>query len=170
MKRYRMLCLLLGAAAFCAATADAGELFSYALVQDDSSLRIKGNTVHLFGIYVPPTNRNCRTNIRPTRCASRTALALDFKIQGFVRCEPRQERADGSIEAVCYVGSSAFSAGEDLGAYLVQQGLALALPEAPFEYHALERIARHNLMGVWGFAVDSVEPAWGSSGIPRGGR
>jgi hypothetical protein len=30
------------------------------------------------------------------------------------------------------------------GAYLIQRGWALALPTAPFEYHAMERIARAN--------------------------
>jgi len=170
MKSIRNLRLLLGAAALYAATGNASELFSYALVQDDSSLRIKGRTVHLYGLYIPSSNRQCRTQIRPVRCAPRAALALEFKIQGFVRCEERREREDGSVEAVCYVDSSPFSPGEDLGAYLIQQGLALALPDAPFEYHALERIARHNQLGVWGFQVDSIQPSWGPTGMPGSGR
>jgi endonuclease YncB( thermonuclease family) len=36
-----------------------------------------------------------------------------------------------------------------LGAYLLRRGLALALPGSPFEYQALERIARSQGRGVW---------------------
>ena len=132
----------------------ARELHSYASVQDDGSLKIKGHQVHLYGIYLPETTRQCRTNIRPTRCASRGVLALDFKVQGFVRCYPETENDDGSLNAICYVGRGRFDEGEDLGAYLIQNGWAMALPGAPFEYHAMERIARHNNRGVWGFTVD----------------
>jgi endonuclease YncB( thermonuclease family) len=140
-------CLLAGAAA-------GRELHSYAIVQDDGSLLISQTQVHLYGIYIPPTSRYCRTQIRPVRCASRAVLALDFKLQGFVSCEPRTVNSDGSLNAVCFVGRTQFDPGEDLGAYLIERGWALALPDAPFEYHALERIARHNSRGVWGFTVD----------------
>ena len=33
---------------------------------------------------------------------------------------------------------------------------ALALPDAPFEYHALEKIARHRGLGVWGMPADRI--------------
>ncbi len=42
-----------------AAAVHAEELHSYALVQDDGSLLIKGRIVHLDGIYLPPTGRQC---------------------------------------------------------------------------------------------------------------
>ena len=136
--------------------AEASELKSYARVQDDGSLVIKGQNVHLYGIYLTDNTRQCRRNIRPVRCASRSVLALDFKVQGFVHCYPQTENRDGSKNAICYVGRSNFKEGEDLGAYLVENGWAMALPGAPFNYHALERIARHNNRGVWGFTVDHV--------------
>ena len=132
------------------------ELHSYALVHDDGSLSIEGKRVHLYGVYLPDTGRRCRTNISPIRCGSRAALALDFRIQGFVHCFPQTKNADGSLNGVCYVDRGAFDEGEDLAAYLLERGWALALPNAPFEYHALERIARHRHRGVWGFPVDSV--------------
>jgi endonuclease YncB( thermonuclease family) len=133
----------------------ARELHSYAIVQDDGSLLIKGRQVHLFGIYLPETSRHCRRNILPVRCGGRAVLALDFKVQGFVHCYPQSENDDGSLNGICYVDRSHFKEGVDLGAYLIERGWALALPDAPFEYHALERIARHNNRGVWGFTVDS---------------
>jgi len=134
----------------------AADIRSYAIVQDDASLLVRGKTIRLFGVYVPSDATQCRTFIRPARCASRAALALDFKIQGFVNCREVRENHDGSIDAFCSVNYSRFSGGDDLGAYLIGEGLALALPNAPFEYHAQERIARANDRGVWGFQVDSI--------------
>lgn len=126
-----------------------GAVSSYAFVNDDGSLRVSGRTYRLYGIHIPPTGRSCREDERPVKCGSRAALALDFKISGdFVRCEPRERRDDGTISAVCT------ASGVDLAAYLLERGWALALPDAPFEYQALERIARHRGVGVWGFSVD----------------
>jgi endonuclease YncB( thermonuclease family) len=136
--------------------ATATELHSYALVQEDGSLLIQGRRVYLDGIYIPDTDRQCRTFERPVRCSSRAVLALDFKVQGFIRCLVQSENDDASLNAVCYSGSSHFATGEDLGAYLIKKGWALAGPDAPFEYRALERIAERNGLGVWGFPVDRI--------------
>lgn len=135
----------------------AGDLAGYAIVQDDASLRIQGRTIRLYGIYIPPTDRSCLFFLRPTRCASRAALALEIKIQGFVRCQEMSLNEDGSLNAICWVNYSPFREGEDLAAYLLSQGWAVALPEAPFEYHALEKIARHRSLGIWGFAADRFD-------------
>lgn len=130
------------------AGASFAQVSSYAFVNDDGSLRIKGRTYRLHGIYVPPTGQSCRSFERPVECGTRAALALDFKIQGFVRCEPRRRNEDDTISAYCTTD------GEDLAAYLLERGWALALPEAPFEYQALEKIARHRGLGVWGLPVE----------------
>ena len=44
-----------------------------------------------------------------------------------------------------------FNAVVDLGANLISAGMALAGPNAPFEYQALERIARATHQGIWSF-------------------
>lgn len=126
------------------------DLIHYAFVQDDGTLKVRGRTVHLYGIYIPATDRNCRTFQRPIQCAPRAALALDFKIDGFVHCDIKTRNSDKSLTALCRVN------GEDLSAYMLTQGWALALPDAPFEYAALEKIARHKGLGVWGFPVDRI--------------
>lgn len=132
-----------------AAKASAADISSYAFVQDDGSLRVSGRTIRLFGIHIPPTAESCLTFQRPMPCAPRAALALEFKIGAdFVRCEPKATNADRSVVALCRVG------GDDLGAYLLEQGWALALPDAPFEYVALEKIARHKGIGVWGLPLE----------------
>ena len=143
---------LLLAAALCLPPAAAEELHSYAIVQDDATLRIRNTTVHLYGIHIPETGRHCQTFMRPIVCGSRAKLALEFRIQGFVRCEILARHHDGSATGRCFVED------EDLSAYLLRQGWALALPDAPFQYHALERIARHQHRGVWGFSADQVQP------------
>jgi endonuclease YncB( thermonuclease family) len=138
-----------------AAGTAAADFRSYAVVQEDASLVIQNKVVRLYGIYIPQLGQFCNVNPRPPFCGTRAAAALDFKIQGFITCHEMGTYSDGSISAVCWTGRSSFNEGEDLGAYLISAGLALAGPDAPFEYRALERIAQNNNQGVWGFQADS---------------
>lgn len=133
----------------------AAEFRSYAVVREDASLLIQNKVVRLFGIYVPQQGQFCSFNINPPYCGTRAAAALDFKIQGFVTCREMGVYSDGSISAICWNKRSSFNEGEDLGAYLISNGLALAGPDAPFEYQALERVAQNTNQGVWGFQADS---------------
>lgn len=129
----------------------AADISSYAFVNDDGSLRIRGRTIRLYGIEIPPTNRTCRDFVLPVKCAPRAALALDFKIgASFVHCDVKGKKADGSLIAICR------SDDVDLAAYLLERGWAVALPYAPVRYHTLERIARHRGVGVWGIPVDRI--------------
>jgi len=133
-----------------AAAPQVPEISSFAFVQDDASLRLSGYWIRLYGIYVPPTDRTCYTFIRPMPCGTRTSLALDFKISGhFVHCRPLLNNVDGSTTATCTVE------GEDLSAWMLQSGWAVALPDAPFEYVAMERIARSKGIGIWGIPIDT---------------
>lgn len=145
------------AALLFAATGMAREFSSYASVDEDGSLRVGTRKVHLYGIYIPPTGQHCRTFFSPPVCGSRATLALEFKIQGFVHCREKSRNRDRSVNAICHVNRTNTSAGEDLGAYLIQQGWAMARPQAPFEYHALEKIARQQSAGIWGFTIDGVQ-------------
>ena len=147
------LILMLGAAPI-----GAREISSSARVNEDGTLRISRKTIHLYGIHIPSLNRTCNTRKRPTYCGSRAAVALDFKIQGFVRCELLEERNDGTYTGRCHVGSSHFDEGEDPSAYLLERGWAVALPDAPVEYQALEKIARSRQVGHWGIPVDRRKP------------
>jgi len=126
----------------------ASDLSSYAFVNDDGSLRIDSRTVRLHGIIIPPTDRVCQSNVRPTACAPQAALALNFKIGvNFVHCDIRARRPDGDALARCTVND------EDLAAWLIQQGWAAAAPDAPPEYVVLEKIARQRGIGVWGIPL-----------------
>ena len=136
----------------------AAEISSSASVNADGTLRISGKTVHLYGIYIPDTDRTCSNNRSPAICGSRAVLALEFKIDGFVRCDILKQNDDRSVVGWCRVKSGSFSEGEDLSAYLLQLGWAVALPDAPFEYQTMEKIARNQQVGVWGLPVDNIAP------------
>ncbi len=135
----------------------AAEVRRLAFVQEDDTLKIGGRIFRLHGIYIPPTNRVCRASIRPVRCASRAVLMLDLRVDRFVRCEPVARNRDRSVDAVCWVRDKNDPLGPrvDLGAWMVRNGWAVALPGAPFEYVVLERIAQQREVGIWGFPVDS---------------
>lgn len=136
--------------------ANAYEISSYAGINEDGTLRIKGKTIRLFGIYIPDTERTCSQNRYPRVCGSRASVALEFKIDGFVRCDLLERHDDNSYTGYCRVNASAFDEGDDLSAYLLQKGWAVALPDAPFEYQTLEKIARTRGFGVWGMPVDRI--------------
>jgi hypothetical protein len=153
----RLLLLLCGFSLLVARPAAAADaIVGHALVRSDGSLLIKNRVVVLFGVYQPPSERECRDWDNPVRCDSRTVLALDFNVRGFVTCYPKGEDEERRIHAICYVGRTGLDSGTDLGASLIQGGWALALPNAPFEYHAMERIAQTRGLGLWGNLVDSV--------------
>jgi len=132
----------------------ARDITSYAFINEDATLRIQKKTIHLYGIHIPATNQNCRTRQQPPVCGSRAALALEFKIQSFVKCEVISDNPDGSVTGLCWVNYSHFEEGDDLSAYLLERGWAVALPDAPIEYQTLEKIARSRSMGVWGISID----------------
>jgi endonuclease YncB( thermonuclease family) len=161
LRPLRVAAFLLGAVLAVLAGGDpasaAAEIRSYAIVQDDGTLRVQGRTIRLYGVYMPDTAYGCRSDFSPPLCGDRAVRALKTLIRGFVRCLPQARLADRSISAVCYVDASSISQPPiDLGAQLINEGLALAAPGAPFEYQALERIAEANGRGVWGFQVDRV--------------
>ena len=145
----RVFCALLAATLIPLAATANDEVSSYAFVQEDGSLKISGDIYRLYGVYIPPTGQACYEFVRPVQCSTRAALALDFKIGAeFVRCKSQGRNADGSITGYCT------ARGEDLSAFMLQRGWAVALPDAPFEYAAMEKIARSKALGVWGIPID----------------
>ena len=152
--RFSIHCALV-AAALLTTPVTAREISSYALINDDGSLRIQGKTIHLYGIHIPKTGKHCRTNVSPVICGSRASLALEFIIKGFVRCEIMSTNSDGSLIGSCWVKAANFNEVEDLSAYLLEHGWAVALPNAPIEYQTLEKISRLRGSGIWGFQIDN---------------
>ena len=152
-----LLAVVLGVAAPAPVAALPERIHSYAVIHGDASLTVQGRRIHLFGIFLPSQDRVCDDRLRPVRCTSRAAAALRIRISGFVDCRPQFAYNDGSLAAVCFTGRRFGEPGFDLGAFLIEEGLALAGPDAPFSYRALERIAEANGRGVWGRFVDRIQ-------------
>jgi len=132
------------------AVADA-DISSFAFVQQDGSLKVSGYHIHLYGISIPPTAESCYMFIRPALCGPRGAIALEFKISGnFIHCTPSATYPDGSMIASCRLN------GEDLSAWMLQKGWAVALPDAPFAYQTLQKIAQAQGVGIWGIPLESI--------------
>jgi endonuclease YncB( thermonuclease family) len=152
-----LLILALAApAAFMPARAEMNDIVGAAAVSPDGLLRVGGHWIRLYGVYIPSTGKQCRTFLSPIYCGNRAATALNLRIQGFVFCRTISRNSDGTVNAFCSVDRTFYSEGEDLGAYLIARGLALAGPYAPFEYIAMERIAQTRQLGIWGFPADVV--------------
>ena len=77
-------------------------------------------------------------------------LPLRRKVGGFVHCAIAAERGDGSLEGFCSTaGRGVLDPRTDLGAWLIEQGFALAGDLAPPEYISLERLAEAQGRGLW---------------------
>ena len=111
-----------------------------AAVVDGDSLRLNGLDVRLMGVDAPELRQNCSRGGRPYRCGESAKAALASKIEGRAlacRIEGR-DRYRRSL-ARCRVG------GEDLGAWLVREGIAVGYRD----YEAEEALARQRGVGLW---------------------
>ena len=144
-----LILLALGLSGVAGPGAAWAEIAGPALVQADGSLKVAGRHIRLHGIHIPASGRTCRTRVRPARCGSRSVLALEAKIGSIVRCDPVGRFRDGSLSAVCRIrgDGSVLAPDLDLSVWMLSQGWALARPNAPFAYHAQERIARSRSLG-----------------------
>ena len=151
-----VLVLILGLVCLAASPGSGREIQSYAIVRDDGSLRIQGRNLRLFGIFIPDTGRVCGKTL--PSCGSRAAIALDALLEGrgFVRCTLM-----GAGTAICYVPFIGQPGGRDLATHLLAKGLAVATPEAPPEYHAVEHWAQLCRIGIWGrFRPNETAQSW----------
>lgn len=131
---------------FLVATAAVGDaaLSGRASVIDGDTIEIHGRRIRLFGIDAPESRQLCEADGKPYRCGQHAALALADHIgQRTVRCEQRDIDRYGRFVAVCRV------AGEDIGAWLVAEGWALAFRRYSTDYVDEEDAARTARAGIW---------------------
>ena len=115
-----------------------------ASVIDADTIEIHGQRIRLHGIDAPEGRQTCELDGQPYRCGQQAALALaDYIGQRTVVCEQRDVDRYQRVVAVCHVG------GEDMGAWLVSEGWALAYRRYSTDYVDEEDGARTSRRGLW---------------------
>ena len=123
-----------------AAETDVGQ----ASVIDGDTIEIQGVRIRLHGIDAPESSQTCRRDGSDLRCGQQAALALADRIgQRTVRCDVRDVDRYGRSVAVCSAG------GEDLNAWMVASGLAMAYVKYARDYRPQEEEARRRGLGIW---------------------
>src|SRR5215207_340744 len=116
-----------------------------ASVVDGDTIEIRAERIRLFGIDAPESGQTCLdAKGQSYRCGQKAALVLDARIgEGVVTCEHKNTDRYGRVVALC----RAF--GEDLGAWMVGLGWALASRTYSTRYVKAEALARSRGVGMW---------------------
>jgi len=121
-----------------------GRIIGRASVIDADTIEIRGQSIRLFGIDALEDGQRCLSAGKRQRCAQRAAHALAEKIGGRnVVCEKQTRDRYERIVGVCHVN------GENLNAWLVAEGWALAYRRYSRLYVVQEDAARRARKGVW---------------------
>jgi endonuclease YncB( thermonuclease family) len=153
-----ILCLvafgaLISMAMHAAATGSTGAIQGRASVVDGDTLEVKGTRIRLFGIDAPESAQTCLEQSGKTyRCGQRAAFALADKVGArVVSCQPTGKDRYDRVVARCSV------AGEDLQAWMVRNGHALAFRRYSKAYRPYEAEAKAAKAGMWN---GSFEAPW----------
>lgn len=135
------------------ATASTGVVQGRASVIDGDTLEVRGERIRLFGIDAPESAQTCLdANGKAYRCGQRAAFALSDKVGARpVSCQPTGKDRYGRIVARCSL------AGEDLQAWMVRNGHALAFLRYSKDYRSEEAEAKATGAGMW---TGSFEAPW----------
>lgn len=133
-----------------------------ASVTDGDTVVIHGTRIRLFGIDAPESAQVCEdASGKEYRCGQVAALALSDRIgEAPISCEPRDTDRYGRTVAICRKGP------EDLNAWMVAQGHALAFRRYSSDYAGQEAQARAAKRGIW---AGTFEDPAGWRRIRRGG-
>ena len=106
-----------------------------ATVIDGDTIEIHGQRIRLHGIDAPELGQMCVAEGKRYRCGQEAAFALADKIgRKPVTCRERDIDRYGRIVAVCYLVPSQCSMRENLNAWLVSEGWALAYRRYSVDY------------------------------------
>lgn len=115
------------------------------VVFDGDTFQLNGVVIQLAGINAPELGQLCGGPRVRWRCGLTAAYELRKRLQlapQRIRCWP-YGRVHAALVASCLIGS------EDLSQVSLANGLAVALPGAPFNRWVDERKARQAGLGVW---------------------
>lgn len=115
-----------------------------ARVVDGDSLEIAGQPVRLWGIDAPEAAQTCERGGKPWACGHEATAHLERLTAGRdVACTERTRDRYRRVVAVCTVD------GRDIGAAMVEAGMALAFRRYSLDYVAHEDRARAARRGMW---------------------
>ena len=115
-----------------------------ARVIDGDTIEVAGARIRLHGIDTPERGQHCRAGGKLWPCGAFATRALEDRISGRpVACEGKDRDRYGRIVAVCRLG------GEDLNAWMVSQGWALAYRRYSRAYVVEEGSAKKAGLGLW---------------------
>ena len=130
------LCLL--------ATPALADMAGNATVIDGDTLEIHGQRIRFHGIDAPESDQICRVDGKPWQCGKDATNALADKIaRQPVTCEDLGRDRYDRIIARCAV------AGEDMGAWMVANGWALAYRRYSLDYVDEEAATQAAQRGIW---------------------
>jgi endonuclease YncB( thermonuclease family) len=136
--------LLVAAALLVSAAPIVNAQIGSASVIDGDTIDVAGIRIRLWGIDAPESTQICLLNAQPWQCGRDASKALAGWLgRRSVACEARIKDRYGRTVAVCKVE------GEDLSAWLVINGWALAFRRYSMDYVADEARARVKRVGIW---------------------
>ena len=113
-------------------------------VIDGDTIEVSSARIRLFGIDAPESAQRCLAGSRRWSCGEQATRALAARIDGrSVACEERDRDRYGRIVAVCRYG------GQDVNAWLVREGWAMAYRRYSTAYVGEEAAAKAAQRGVW---------------------
>ena len=115
-----------------------------ARVIDGDTIEVSSARIRLFGIDAPESAQRCLAGSRRWSCGEQATRALAGRIDGrSVACEERDRDRYGRIVAVCRYD------GQDVNAWLVREGWAMAYRRYSTAYVGEEAAAKAAQRGVW---------------------
>lgn len=117
----------------------------YPRVINGDTINIHGSRIRLFGIDAPEPHQTCKNaSGQVFDCGWKATVALvDHIAGGTVSCQARGVDRFGRAVAVCHLGS------EDLNAWMVANGWAVAYRHHGLDYVSQENAAQAEKLGIW---------------------